>query len=164
MRRVLFLLALALAFCVPMAVAYRPAKAGTRTVLYTITPAALGQAAPMTVNLAHVTIGWTDPAENADGSPCTDCKEIEIAYGPADRDISGGEAPERTARVAAGVESFRLADMLPPDMPQGPVKIWARALDTSGNASDWSDSLELTHDGIAPAKITIKITIEIQTE
>lgn len=118
---------------------------------------AFAQEVTAAANLSNVTVAWDAPTMNEDGSPLTDLGSFEIVITPASEDT-----PQTILSSQSEPATVTQARLEPEDVPDGPVRIWARAVDLAGNASEWSNSIEMIQDTVAPSPIIITIKIEIK--
>ena len=121
-------------------------------VLLSATPAG---AIDFTVSGAVLTVTYTEPATNTDGSPLTDLARTNVYT----EMLLPGQAPVKGPNVAASASTGGGAISTTITVPIGAalpikeanVKVWATATDTSGNEGPPSNVVTKRVDQLAPS-------------
>ena len=111
-------------------------------------------------NPNKIVIAWDAPTTNEDGTPLTDLSHYTVAISEETVDLNVEGDPLQTANVNCDQSTCNMRLNNIENLEDGKIRIWCRAVDTSGNVSVWSNYVEIRLDSINPNAPVITIMIE----
>lgn len=117
--------------------------------LVALLAATLAHAIDFTASGTILTVTYTEPTQNVDGSPLTDLAKTTVYYSlNGGADVKGVEMPASNPKGGAGVTTPLTVPIA--QNQSATVTVRATATDTSGNESAKSASVTKTVDRLSP--------------